>query len=271
MQLLRAIGFFRGNILILSATIGAGIFVSPKGVLKYSHWMWLSPWVFMACAVLTLVSRSQPRRAGDHLPISGAQYYFLKKTLSLRCFSIFLDQTIYSSLKASYQSLLLSTYTSSLSTPGAQLQSFTKKVSSIGCFVVLGLLNAWGVQLWLGFKPSVLAKMTVLCFICLITVLLGCGKGKCGQVRERFGRWASWSPHRLAEAFLAQDYHAFWASSILNSMAGKSFFGYTFQGIKFCLQPWRKTISTCFFGRKWIDSALLYMQAAEFNQYSLGR
>lgn len=82
MQLLRAIGFFHGNILLFCVTTGAGIFVSPKGILKYSSLniaVSLSIWV--ACAVQPMFTALSLAELGTTFPRSGAPYYFLKRSL----------------------------------------------------------------------------------------------------------------------------------------------------------------------------------------------
>uniref|UniRef100_A0A452EGL3 Solute carrier family 7 member 13 n=1 Tax=Capra hircus TaxID=9925 RepID=A0A452EGL3_CAPHI len=224
MQLLRAIGFFRGNILILSATIGAGIFVSPKGVLKYSSLnVAVSLSIWAACAVLTLISALSHAELGTTFPISGAQYYFLKRSLGASVAFLNLWIKLFTHpLRLATESLLLSTYTIQPFYAGCPAPELPKRCLALAVLWSLGLLNARGVQTvaWLQ-TVSTLAKMTVLCFICLTgIVLLGMGE------KENMARFENALDAELpdisqiAEAFL-QGLFAYSGTSILNSMAGE--------------------------------------------------
>uniref|UniRef100_A0A8C2R550 Solute carrier family 7 member 13 n=1 Tax=Capra hircus TaxID=9925 RepID=A0A8C2R550_CAPHI len=210
--LLRAIGFFRGNILILSATIGAGIFVSPKGVLKYSSLnVAVSLSIWAACAVLTLISALSHAELGTTFPISGAQYYFLKRSLGASVAFLNLWIKLFTHpLRLATESLLLSTYTIQPFYAGCPAPELPKRCLALAVLWSLGLLNARGVQTvaWLQ-TVSTLAKMTVLCFICLT-----------GIVFENALDAELPDISQIAEAFL-QGLFAYSGTSILNSMAGE--------------------------------------------------
>eukprot|EP00069_Balaena_mysticetus_P012983 bmy_21913T0 len=224
MQLLRAIGFFRGNILIFSATIGAGIFVSPKGVLKYSSLnVAVSLSIWAACAVLTLISALSHAELGTTFPRSGAQYYFLKRSLgsSVAFLSLWIKLFTHP-LRLATETLLLSTYTIQPFYAGCPAPELPKKCLALAILWSLGLLNTRGVQTVAWFQTiSTVAKMTVLCFISLTgIVLLGIGK------KENVARFENAfdaelpKVSQIAEAFL-QGLFAYSGTSILNSIAGE--------------------------------------------------
>ena len=140
--------------------------------------------------------RSQPRRAGDDLPYKWSTVLFPQKiSWILRCFPQSLDQTIHSSLKASYWKLVIIYLYNSAFLRRVPSSRATKEVSSIGCFVVFGTPKcSRGANGGLASNCQYFGEDD-----CPLLHLLhwDCagrdgGKGECGQVRERFGRWASW-------------------------------------------------------------------------------
>ncbi|XP_030695129.1 solute carrier family 7 member 12-like [Globicephala melas] len=224
MQLLRAIGFFRGNILIFSATIGAGIFVSPKGVLKYSSLnVAVSLSIWAACAVLTLISALSHAELGTTFPRSGAQYYFLKRSLgsSVAFLSLWIKLFTHP-LRLATETLLLSTYTIQPFYAGCPAPELPKKCLALAILWSLGLLNTRGVQRVALFQTiSTVTKMTVLCFISITgIVLLGIGKKE--NVARFENAFDAELPNvsQIAEAFL-QGLFAYSGTSILNSIAGE--------------------------------------------------
>ncbi|XP_037057637.1 solute carrier family 7 member 13-like [Peromyscus leucopus] len=74
MQLLRVVGFIHGNMLLLSSTLGTGIlFVSPKGVLKYSSLnipVSLSIWA--GCGLLNMMNALCLTELATTFPIADA-------------------------------------------------------------------------------------------------------------------------------------------------------------------------------------------------------
>uniref|UniRef100_A0A8C3WKI9 Solute carrier family 7 member 13-like n=1 Tax=Catagonus wagneri TaxID=51154 RepID=A0A8C3WKI9_9CETA len=224
MQLLRAIGFFHGNILILSATIGAGIFVSPKGVLKYSSLnVGVSLSIWAACAVLTLISALSHAELGTTFPRSGAQYYFLKRSLgsSVAFLSLWIKLFTHP-LRLATESLLLSTYTIQPFYAGCPAPELPKRCLALALLWSLGLGNTRGVRTVTWFQTiSTLAKLTVLGFISLTgIVLLATGeKESLARFENAFDAELPDITH-VADAFL-QGLFAYSGTSILISIAGE--------------------------------------------------
>ncbi|XP_048959716.1 solute carrier family 7 member 13-like [Canis lupus dingo] len=221
MQLLREIGFFHGNILLFCVTTGAGIFVSPKGVLKYSSLnIAVSLSIWAACAVLTLITALSLAELGTTFPRSGAPYYFLKRSLgsSVAFLSLWIKLFIYP-LGIATQSLII-TYIIQPFYTRCPAPEQPKKCLALAILWSLGLLNTRGVLTVAWFQTiSILVKMAVLCFISL-TAIVQLGTGKKENVARFENALDAEFPGALqiAEALL-QGLFAYAGTSILINIA----------------------------------------------------
>ncbi|CAL1292607.1 unnamed protein product [Larinioides sclopetarius] len=78
-KLKREVGLFSAVLLIVGCMIGSGIFISPKGVLRYSGSVAASLVVWAVCGVVALMGALCYAELGTAIPVSGAEYsYFLK-------------------------------------------------------------------------------------------------------------------------------------------------------------------------------------------------
>ncbi|XP_026920101.1 solute carrier family 7 member 13-like isoform X2 [Acinonyx jubatus] len=224
MQLLRSIGFFHGNILLFCVTTGAGIFVSPKGVLKYSSLnIAVSLSIWAACAVLTIISALSLAELGTTFPRSGAPYYFLKRSLgsSVAFLSLWIKFFIYP-LGIATQSLIISTYIIQPFYTRCPAPELPKKCLALAILWSLGLLNTRGVLTVAWFQTiSVLMKITILCFISLTGIVL-LGTGKKENVAKFENSFDAELPgaSQIAEALL-QGLFAYSGTSILINIAGE--------------------------------------------------
>uniref|UniRef100_A0A8C0N093 Solute carrier family 7 member 13 n=2 Tax=Canis lupus TaxID=9612 RepID=A0A8C0N093_CANLF len=224
MQLLREIGFFHGNILLFCVTTGAGIFVSPKGVLKYSSLnIAVSLSIWAACAVLTLITALSLAELGTTFPRSGAPYYFLKRSLgsSVAFLSLWIKLFIYP-LGIATQSLII-TYIIQPFYTRCPAPEQPKKCLALAILWSLGLLNTRGVLTVAWFQTiSILVKMAVLCFISL-TAIVQLGTGKKENVARFENALDAEFPGALqiAEALL-QGLFAYAGTSILINIADQS-------------------------------------------------
>ncbi|XP_059022093.1 solute carrier family 7 member 13-like isoform X1 [Mustela nigripes] len=224
MQLLRAIGFFHGNILLFCVTTGAGIFVSPKGVLKYSSLnIAVSLSIWAACAVLTMITALSLAEMGTTFPRSGAPYYFLKRSLgsSVAFLSLWIKLFTYP-LGIATQSLIISTYLIQPFYTRCPAPELLKKCLALATLWSLGLLNARGVLTVAWFQTiSILVKMAVLCFISLTgIVLIGIGKKENVARFEKAFDAELPGVSQIAEAFL-QGLFAYSGTSVLINIAGE--------------------------------------------------
>uniref|UniRef100_A0A8C2V247 Solute carrier family 7 member 13-like n=1 Tax=Chinchilla lanigera TaxID=34839 RepID=A0A8C2V247_CHILA len=222
MQLSRAIGFFHGNIFLFSTTIGAGIFISPKGVLKSSSGnipVSLSIWAL--CGILNIVNGLCAAETGATFPRSAAVYFLLKRTLGscvaflhvwIKLFGYFIGLAAQSLLVAS--SLIQPFYA------GCSPPELPKKCLALAILWSLGLLNIRGVKTVSWFQTlSSLVKVAILCFISLAgIVLLVMGR------KENVSRFESAldaelpDASQIAEAIL-QGFYPYVGSTVLVNIA----------------------------------------------------
>ncbi|XP_006153912.1 solute carrier family 7 member 13 [Tupaia chinensis] len=224
MQLLRVVGFFRGNIFLLSTIVGTGIFVSPKGVLKYSALnvpVSLSIWA--ACGLLSIISALCHAELGTTFPKNGASYYFLKRSLGscIAFLSLWIKLFVFS-LGIATQVLLLASYIIQPFCAGCPVPEISKKCLALAILWSLGILNSQGVLKVAWFETiSTLIKMTILCFISLtgIVLLIIGKKENVARFENALDAEVPDGP-QIAEAFL-QGLYAYSGSSILINMAGE--------------------------------------------------
>nr|XP_048276342.1 solute carrier family 7 member 13-like [Myodes glareolus] len=224
MGLLRAIGFFHGNIFLFSVMIGAGIFVSPQGVLKYSSQnipVSLSIWA--AAALLKMMNSLCIAELATTFPVSAAPYYCLKRSLgsSVAFLNVWIGMFGYY-LGLSTQSLLIANCLIQPFYSGCPAPELPKKCLALAVLWSLGILNARGVTTVSWFNTiSSFMKMAVLFFISLTgIVLLVIGK------RENVSRFENAlgaefpDASQIAEAIL-QGSFAYSGSSLLFTIAGE--------------------------------------------------
>ncbi|XP_004643159.1 solute carrier family 7 member 13-like isoform X1 [Octodon degus] len=224
MKLSRTIGLFHGNIFLYSAIIGAGIFVSPKGVLKYSSLnipISLSIWAL--CGILNMISGLCSTEIGTTFPRSAAFYFLLKRSLGatvaflyiwIKLFAYFIGLAAPSLLVASY--LIQPFY------PGCSPPELPKKCLALAILWSLGLLNIQGLKTVSWFQTiSALMKMTILCFISLTGIVLLVSGKKENVSRFQNNLDAEFpDASQIAEAFL-QGLYAYKGSTLLINMAGE--------------------------------------------------
>ncbi|XP_010643622.1 solute carrier family 7 member 13 [Fukomys damarensis] len=222
MQVSRTIGYFHGNIFLFSAIIGGGIFISPKGVLKYSALnipVSLSIWV--TCAILNMINALCVAELGTTFPRSAAPYFFMKRSLGsytaflnlwVELFGLFIGLAAQSLLVASY--LIQPLY--ALCPP----PELPKKCLALAILRSLGLLNIQGLKTVTWFQTlSTLVKVAILCFISITgIVLLVIGK------KENVSRFENAldaelpGASQIVEAIL-QGFYAYGGSTLLVNMA----------------------------------------------------
>ncbi|XP_063143651.1 solute carrier family 7 member 13 isoform X1 [Rattus norvegicus] len=208
----RQLGYFWGTNFLIINIIGAGIFVSPKGVLQYSSMnvgVSLCVWVF--CAVLSMTSTLCAAEIGITFPYTVAHYYFLK-----RCFGPFVAfLRLWTSLFTgpgvlASQALLLAEYGIQPFYPSCSAPAVPKKCLALAMLWIVGILNSRGVKelSWLQTVSMVL-KMGILSFISLSGLFL-LVTGRKENVRRLQNAFDAEFPEvsRLIEAIF-QGYFAF--------------------------------------------------------------
>ncbi|XP_016049030.1 solute carrier family 7 member 13-like [Erinaceus europaeus] len=223
-QLQRVIGHFHGTILLFSIIIGAGIFIAPKGVLKYSSGnmgVCLSIWA--ACAIVSMMAAVSYAELGTTFPRSGAQYYFLKRSLGPIVAFFYLWINLFSTPAGiAARGLLLSGYIIQPFYPGCFVPEMPRKCLALAILWCLGILNARGVKDVAWFQTvSTVVKMTVLGFISItgIVLLVRGRKGNLARLEKAFDAEIP-DASQIAEAFL-QGLYAYSGWGVLVRVAGE--------------------------------------------------
>ncbi|XP_072807757.1 solute carrier family 7 member 13-like [Vicugna pacos] len=223
-QLQRVIGYFHGTIFLFSIIIGAGIFVAPKGVLKYSSLnVGVSLSIWAACAVVSTMAALSHAELGTTFPRSGAQYYFLKRSLGPFIAFFYLWINLFSTPAGiAARGLLLAGYITQPFYPGCFVPEMPKKCLALAILWCLGILNARGVKEVTWFQTvSTVVKMTVLCFIS-VTGLVLVVRGRKENLARFENAFDGEVPNasQIAEAFL-QGLYAYSGWGVLVRIAGE--------------------------------------------------
>ncbi|XP_011887195.1 PREDICTED: solute carrier family 7 member 13 isoform X1 [Cercocebus atys] len=173
-QLKRVFGYCWGTSFLLINIIGAGIFVSPKGVLAYSCMnVGVSLCVWAGCAVLAMTSTLCSAEISISFPCSGAQYYFLKRYFGSTVAFLNLWTSLFlGSGVVAGQALLLAEYSIQPFFPSCSVPKLPKKCLALAMLWIVGILTSRGVKevTWLQMASSVL-KVSILSFISLTGVV----------------------------------------------------------------------------------------------------
>ncbi|XP_059111640.1 solute carrier family 7 member 13 [Peromyscus eremicus] len=236
-QLKRQLGYFWGTNFLIINIIGAGIFVSPKGVLEYSCMnVGVSLCIWAVCAVLSMTSTLCYAEIGVAFPYTGAHYYFIKRcfgpsTAFLRLWTtLFLGPGV-----AAGQALLLAEYGIQPFYPSCSAPNLPKKCLALAVLWIVGILNSRGVKelSWLQTVSTVL-KMGILGIISLsgVFMLVRGKKETAGRLQNAFDAEFPEISQIIEAVF--QGYFAFSGGESLSFVAGE-------------LKKPNKTIPKCIF------------------------
>ncbi|KAM4865376.1 solute carrier family 7 member 12-like isoform 2-T2 [Thomomys bottae] len=224
MQLSRAIGFFYGNVFLLSSMIGSGILVSPKGILKFcSMNIPLSLGIWAASAILIMMYALCVAEIATTFPVSAASYYFLKRSFGpcVAFLSLWIRLFAYP-LGLAAQCLISSSYLIQPFYVGCSAPELPKKCLALAILWSLGILNARGMTTLSWFQSvSSLMKMAFLSFISLTGIVL-LVTGKKENVAKFENALDAELPDvsHIIEAFL-QGFYAYYGYTVLTNLAGE--------------------------------------------------
>lgn len=223
-QLQRVIGYFHGTIFLFSIMIGSGIFISPKGVLKYSSLnVGVSLSIWGASAVISMMAALCFAELGTTFPRSGAEYYFLKRSLGSLLAFLYVWIYLFSipAENAAY-ALLLAGYIIQPFYPGCSVPELPKKCLALTILYSLGILHAKGIREVTWFQTiTTVVKMTVLSFISIVGIVLLVRGEKENLARfEKAFDGEIPEASQITEAFL-QGLYAYAGWGVLVQIAGK--------------------------------------------------
>lgn len=227
MQLKRNIGYFDGVSFIIGSIVGAGIFVSPTGVLKHSLLnVGVALVIWTASGLVSLMGSLCYAELGTALPFSGGEYSHIKRGLgSLPAFVFIWTSVFTKPASNAARALLFAEYATQPFYGVCPAPEVLKKCLALAVLWSLGILNGRSVKMaaWVQTVFTLL-KMMALSVIAVSGIVLLAGGRK--ETLARFeDMFSSEMPNvsQIAEAFF-QGLYAYGGWWSLNYMAGISLF-----------------------------------------------
>ncbi|NXI41238.1 S7A13 protein, partial [Galbula dea] len=222
MQLKRNIGYFDGVSFIIGSIVGAGIFVSPTGVLKHSLLnIGVALTIWTASGLVSLMGSLCYAELGTALPFSGGEYSHIKRGLgSLPAFVFIWTSTFTKPASNAARALLFAEYATQPFFGICSAPEVLKKCLALAVLWSLGILNSRSVKMaaWVQTVFTLL-KMLALSVVAIggIVLLIGRRKESLARFEDAF---ASEIPNasQIAEAFF-QGLYAYGGWWSLNYVA----------------------------------------------------
>ncbi|XP_032036616.1 solute carrier family 7 member 13 [Aythya fuligula] len=222
MQLKRNIGYFDGVSFIIGSIVGAGIFVSPTGVLKHSLLnVGVALVIWTASGLVSLMGSLCYAELGTALPFSGGEYSHIKRGLgSLPAFVFIWTSVFTKPASNAARALLFAEYATQPFYGICPAPEMLKKCLALAVLWSLGILNGRSVKMaaWVQTVFTLL-KMMALSVIAVSGIVLLAGGRK--ETLARFEDvFSSEMPNvsQIAEAFF-QGLYAYGGWWSLNYMA----------------------------------------------------
>ncbi|NWI82234.1 S7A13 protein, partial [Dryoscopus gambensis] len=221
-QLKRNIGYFDGVSFITGSIVGAGIFVSPTGVLKHSLLnVGVALAIWTASGLVSLMGALCYAELGTALPFSGGEYSHIKRGLgSLPAFVFIWTSTFTKPASNAARALLFAEYATQPFYGICPAPDVLKKCLALAILWSLGILNGLSVKMaaWVQTVFTLL-KMTALSVIAIggIVLLVTRQKESLARFEDMFGSEIP-NASQVAEAFF-QGLYAYGGWWSLNYMA----------------------------------------------------
>ncbi|NXH35383.1 S7A13 protein, partial [Myiagra hebetior] len=222
MQLKRNIGYFDGVSFIIGSIVGAGIFVSPTGVLKHSLLnVGVALTIWTASGLVSLMGALCYAELGTALPFSGGEYSHIKRGLgSLPAFVFIWTSTFTKPASNAARALLFAEYATQPFYGICPAPDVLKKCLALAVLWSLGILNGLSVKMaaWVQTVFTLL-KMMALSVIAVggIVLLVARQKESLARFEDMFGSEIP-NASQVAEAFF-QGLYAYGGWWSLNYMA----------------------------------------------------
>ncbi|NXI12389.1 S7A13 protein, partial [Irena cyanogastra] len=222
MQLKRRIGYLDGVSFIIGSIVGAGIFVSPTGVLKHSLLnVGVALTIWTASGLVSLMGALCYAELGSALPFCGGEYSHIKRGLgSLPAFVFIWTSTFTKPASNAARALLFAEYATQPFYGVCPAPDVLKKCLALAVLWSLGILNGLSVKMaaWVQIVFTLL-KMMALSVIAVggIVLLVTRQKESLARFEDMF---SSEIPNvsQVAEAFF-QGLYAYGGWWSLNYMA----------------------------------------------------
>ncbi|NXY63487.1 S7A13 protein, partial [Callaeas wilsoni] len=221
-QLKRNIGYFDGVSFIIGSIVGAGIFVSPTGVLKHSLLnVGVALTIWAASGLVSLMGALCYAELGTALPFSGGEYSHIKRGLgSLPAFAFIWTSTFTKPASNAARALLFAEYATRPFYGICPAPDVLKKCLALAILWSLGILNGLSVRMAVWVQTVfTLLKMMALSVIAVggIVLLVARQKESLARFEDMFGSEIP-SASQVAEAFF-QGLYAYGGWWSLNYMA----------------------------------------------------
>lgn len=223
MQLKKTIGYFEGVSFIMGTIVGAGIFVSPTGVLQYSLLnVGVALIIWTICGVISLMGALCYAELGTALPLSGGEYSHIKRALGSPLAFIFMWTALFNKPASNAaRALLFAEYAIQPFYGECQAPELLKKSLALAVLWFLGILNGRSVKMatWVQTIFTIL-KMMALSVIAISGIVLLI-RGRKENVARFENAFSAEIPDagQIAEAFF-QGLYAYGGWWSLNYMAG---------------------------------------------------
>uniref|UniRef100_A0A8D0BPG6 Solute carrier family 7 member 13 n=1 Tax=Salvator merianae TaxID=96440 RepID=A0A8D0BPG6_SALMN len=222
MQLKRTIGYFEGVCFVVGTIVGAGIFVSPTGVLKYSLLnVGIALIIWTACGIVSLMGALCYAELGTALPFSGGEFSHIKRALGSPLAFVYIWTAIFNKPASNAaRALLFAEYATQPFYGECPAPELLKKCLALAVLWFLGILNGRSVKMgaWVQTVFTIL-KMMALSVIALGGIVLLIRGRKENTVRFE-NMFSSEIPNaaQLAEAFFQglYAYGGWWSLNFLS-------------------------------------------------------
>ncbi|XP_008942435.1 PREDICTED: solute carrier family 7 member 13-like [Merops nubicus] len=222
MQLKRNIGYFEGVSFIVGSIVGAGIFVSPTGVLQHSLLnVGVALTIWTASGLVSLMGSLCYAELGTALPFSGGEYSHIKRGLgSLPAFVFIWTSMFTKPASNAARALLFAEYATQPFYGVCPAPEVLKKCLALAALWSLGILNGHSIKMaaWVQTVFTLL-KMVALSVIAIggIVLLAGGRKESLARFEDTFSSEVP-DASQVAEAFF-QGLYAYGGWWSLNYMA----------------------------------------------------
>lgn len=224
-QLKKTMGYLEGVSFIVGTIIGAGIFVSPTGVLKYSMLnVGVSLIIWTACGIISLMGALCYAELITALPFSGGEYSYIKRALGSPVAFIFLWTAMFNRPASNAaRALLFAEYAIQPFYGECPAPEMAKKCLALAVLWFLGILNGRSVKMaaWVQIVFTFL-KMMALSIIAIggIVLLIRGKKKNTARFENAFSADIP-DAVQISEAFFQglYAYGGWWSLSYLAGMS----------------------------------------------------